>query len=687
MKNFVSFLIVSAASAFLTANAQTAGDYQSAGTVDLNAVTNWQTWNGTAWITATVEPDGNISSGNSITILPGHQWNNSSSSSIPTNAILINQGTTGTFTTSASNKVVVNGTYVHNSTSSISTILQGMTMSTGSNFIYRGSSTLTPAVSFSNRTYYNLTMESTSGSFSLNLASFAGGANPLTVNGTFTVGSNITLNQNTFTGTLNFNGDMSVSGNLNINSFSIATGKTLTIKSSGIITIPANETVTINGTVNATTGKFAGAGNLLLNGTLKSAHANGISSAGSFTNTGIISLGASSIIEFNANGSQSISSRSDYANVIINGTGNKTLSSDLSIAGNLILSAGFLVLDAYTLTIGGTASGSATSYIKTNNSGSVLMKNISAPARNIPVGNATYNPLVISNGDGLDWMVNVIDSISPSNGFTYSSRAVLRTWKITPSANPAGATIIFQYDDSDPSERATSFFTNESIQVWNFHNGIWATTSLALTPTGPETGGIRTVTLSNQSNFSDFTIANVSGPLPLTITSFSATVSNNAVQLNFINDAEYGIATYKIERVEQGRFKTITEFQPDKNDGSKTSYNYTDHPPRYTDITYRVTAMQTNGNEIYSNIIQVKAKQEEALVILLDRQLLNWRAPVLPQGKYQVCIYNLSGQLIYQHFFFHSGGDAFGIIQLKKQDVYILQIYGPQTRKRIIVPG
>jgi hypothetical protein len=685
MSKLVYIPVISFAFAFSLASAQTAGDYQSSGTVDLNAATNWQTWNGSAWVTATIEPDGNIAGGNTITVLPGNQWNNSSSSTIPSGATLLNQGTTGTFTTSASNKVVINGTYVHNSTSSISTILQGMTLSSGSNFIYRGSSTLTPAVSFSNRTYYNLALESVSGSYAVNLAGFAGGTNPLTVNGTFSVGNNVTLNQNTFTGMLNFNGDMSVSGKLNINSFSIAANKTLTISSPGIISIPINETITVNGTADATTGMFSGAGNLVVNGTLRSSHTNGIGATGSLANTGTISIGASSTIEFNANGDQVVSARNDYANIIINGTGNKNLEGNISLSGNLALTNGYLVIGAYDASISGTATGSAMGYIKTNGTGSVIMKNILTDARDIPVGNSDYNPLVISKGDGLDWTVNLQDSLTPSAGFLYTSRGILRTWKITASGSPAGATLVFQYDDSNPLEIASSFQTNAAVQVWNYHGGLWSTVSLAITPTGPPGGGIRSVTISNQSGFSPFIIANVSGPLPVTISSFNAVVKHNSVDLQFINDAEFDIEGYFIERVEEGRFIPVTHFLPEKNDGSKRVYQFTDFPPRYIDLTYRIRAAKTNGEMIYSNIIRVKAWNEQDLTILMDRRQIHWQAKELPAGKYHFMLLNLTGGLIFSDEILHPGGDASGIVPVKLPGMYILLLQGLQSRKRIIL--
>ena len=50
---------------------QITNDYQSSGAtiVNLDVSTNWETWDGSAWVAATAAPIGVVSSGNTITIL------------------------------------------------------------------------------------------------------------------------------------------------------------------------------------------------------------------------------------------------------------------------------------------------------------------------------------------------------------------------------------------------------------------------------------------------------------------------------------------------------------------------------------------------------------------------------------------------------------------------------------------
>jgi hypothetical protein len=107
-------------------------------------------------------------------------------------------------------RVKSGGTYIHNTPSGIATPLNSATLENGSNFVYRGSSSVTPAVSISGRTYYNLRYESESGTWThtANL-----GGSPLTVNGNFEIGAGVTVDyQAGFTGGVNLKGDVAIDG-------------------------------------------------------------------------------------------------------------------------------------------------------------------------------------------------------------------------------------------------------------------------------------------------------------------------------------------------------------------------------------------------------------------------------------------------------------------------------------------
>jgi len=139
--------------------------------------------------------------------------------------------------------VLKNGAnYIHNTNSASSRMITFFsTKENNSNWIYRGSSSLTPAVSLAGTTFGNLSFESTSGTWS---ATFTG-SNGFAVNGNFTLGTGVTLNT-TNTGTSIVKGNFTINGTLSIqsgNTFSFSGTSAQTISGTSDITF---DNVTIN---------------------------------------------------------------------------------------------------------------------------------------------------------------------------------------------------------------------------------------------------------------------------------------------------------------------------------------------------------------------------------------------------------------------------------------------------------
>jgi chondroitin AC lyase len=98
--------------------------YRSKGTgvtVDLASATNWQNYNGSTWVDASVAPSGNLVATDTIIVRPNDTWqNNTAATSIPAGAVLIDSSALfGTFSTTS--KFTNNGTVIF-SGSSLQTI-------------------------------------------------------------------------------------------------------------------------------------------------------------------------------------------------------------------------------------------------------------------------------------------------------------------------------------------------------------------------------------------------------------------------------------------------------------------------------------------------------------------------------------------------------------------------------------
>lgn len=94
-----------------------------------------------------------------------------------------------------------------------------------------------------------------------------------------------------------------------------------------------------------------GTGSFTVNGTLRTSRSNGLFGANDFTirsnNLGL-TLGSASTIEYNAAGSQTITTTNNYANLIISGSGTKTPNGNIGITGDLNVAAGTLDLGTFT---------------------------------------------------------------------------------------------------------------------------------------------------------------------------------------------------------------------------------------------------------------------------------------------------------------------------------------------------
>jgi len=324
----------------LHAGAQVAGDYRSTGAVTLQSITNWETYNGSSWAAATLAPNGNVASGNTINIRATHAWTNTTAATIPVGVTLLFQGTTTATTDFTANTLVINGTYIHNSphgsaagvTSQMAHVFTAVNSATGlgasSTVVVRGSASFTsaqqPFAAFGGRTYNNLTydVDGASGTFT-NLTVTNSPGSPWTVNGTLTVSgwSNVSFSGSASLATVNgdiviMNSGKMTTGNVN----QAGTTKSVTINSGCALSTAqptasiTSFTFTVNGTLtNSGTMTINGAsgfsGSLALNGTLvhntgasltvNSFGALNVAAAGTFENKAIANITVSGTMTVN----------------------------------------------------------------------------------------------------------------------------------------------------------------------------------------------------------------------------------------------------------------------------------------------------------------------------------------------------------------------------------------------------
>ncbi len=267
------------------------------------------------------------------------------------------------FVIAAGSTATVDGTFVHSSTLAAATLATNMgriTFNPNSTMIFRGSTTTNTTTSFApaSATFYNLTFESTSGTYTPVLQSIA---TALAVNGTFNIGGSgagiVALTSTNYTGT-----------------------------------------ITTNGLTEATGSSYTPNGNLIVNGPWNI--------NGTYThNSKSVTIGTGGDIKGNT--------ASVFRDLIINTTTNTDVvtitKSPVTVDGNLTLTNGKLKIGATNTVIMSSASsiiGSANGNIASTGSnggddgGTVLIKECCGSTFNITTAPVTFYNLATNGGDG-----------------------------------------------------------------------------------------------------------------------------------------------------------------------------------------------------------------------------------------------------------------------------------------------
>ncbi len=124
------------------------------------------------------------------------------------NGTWLNQGGTWAVVGGARWAVNDGGTFVHNTSSGISSPFSKAILSRLSNFVYRGGASVTPASAFAGRSYGNLSFDTSGGTWTCS----ASGTSALTINGNLSIGPGVKWNTGGFAGMIAVDGSTAVAG-------------------------------------------------------------------------------------------------------------------------------------------------------------------------------------------------------------------------------------------------------------------------------------------------------------------------------------------------------------------------------------------------------------------------------------------------------------------------------------------
>jgi hypothetical protein len=136
--------------------------------------------------------------------------------------------------------------------------------------------------------------------------------------------------------------------------------------------------------------------------------------------------------------------------------------------------------------------------------------------------------------------------------------------------------------------------------------------------------------------------------LPVKISSFTAKADAGNVLLRWTTEAEINIDRYELLRSADGANFTAVHIAAAKNTAGTNNYEWTDMQPFVTEGYYKVAAVEKDGSRSFSQTIRIGGSKGQKLNIYPNpvQDVLSVTLPLMSKGRYQLLIYNASGQLV-----------------------------------------
>lgn len=420
-------------------------------------------------------------------------------------------------------------------------------------------------------------------------------------------------------------------------------GSGFSFSTSGVTYFPNVDAVTIPifRTTNATPIIVGGTGNTIFNGIFQSdgatvnwtnsgtkAFRNGITGTGTMDGSGVVQPSGKFIINgttANLGGSGSLLLPAGGMD-IGNGT-TITMTSAKTVTGNItFLSNSYIDLGTNNLTVAGDITGGGSNaFVRTDGIGTLTFNNVTG--KTFPIGTGTsYNPLVFSNGGGLNYSARVEVGINPIIAFpTYG---INRTWNIRASSNAAGVNVTFQYESSHANvnvivPEAMELLQNDGI-AWSIIPG---NGNLPTLGTGPYTNAASSLGIASATS-TPYALGKKGGyilPIDCIISCRSRKI-NNSGNISWEINSCAQVISFEIQRsVNSGSFQTIGTVFP----GTQLIYNYTDARLLPGNNFYRIKVNRSSGSTKYSNTVAVINDNKGVLITSISPNPVKDKATII----------------------------------------------------------
>ena len=314
------------------------------------------------------------------------------------------------------------------------------------------------------------------------------------------------------------------------------------------------------------------------------------------TSFGTINLNGSSAQSISGTGTLTFGANS---NLEINNSNGISLNIDVTIGGTLTLTSGLLTLGTNNLTLGSSATitgASSSNYIVTDGSG-VLKRTVSTSEVLYPIGTSSaYSPVCLTETSNTnDYTITAENDNSGSNN---GEDRVKVKWT-------------FNKTTSNESDVTLKIGWMTSLEGTNFANNRATYAKFFDITTGLEKGtGDYTLVTSSEpyalsrggiTSFSPIGIGPGQGALPIELSSFTSSTSDNSVYLTWSTAAELNNSGFDVERkkTESNNWQKIGFVEGHGTTNTPQHYSFSDRFLSTGKYNYRLKQIDFNGNYQY----------------------------------------------------------------------------------------
>ncbi len=298
------------------------------------------------------------------------------------------------------------------------------------------------------------------------------------------------------------------------------------------------------------------------------------------------------IIYFNSNpvNNASISGNPEINSMYLQSGASVVLNSDITINGDLVLNNN-LDLNGYNINLGSSGNLFENSGYLTGSTGSI------STTRNL-------NNISSLNVAGLGAEITTasdMGSTTITRKHSLIDNSISRNYLISSAATELNATLVFHYLDNElnglTEDDLALFKSTDNGSTWNKMGGEVETSE-------------NTITLSGINSFSLWTAGDKNSPLPVELTSFSAVIVKNKIELNWKTSTEINNYGFEIEKyTESQNWSKIGFVAGAGNSNTVIDYSYIDNLEidliANQTLKYRLKQIDNNGNFEYSDIVEV----------------------------------------------------------------------------------